>query len=84
MRIWHGWPSCCGASTGEIVDAAWADNATGWIAVMLKSADAVLAVNAAPFGAGSERLNVGVVGAHQPDGDAALNCARSSRRGMAG
>ncbi len=56
----------------EIVDAAWADNGPGWVAVMLESSDAVLAVNAAPFGAGSERLNVGVVGPHRPGSDTAF------------
>jgi PhzF family phenazine biosynthesis protein len=33
-----------GIDRGEIVDAAWADNGPGWVAVMLADADAVLAV----------------------------------------
>lgn len=49
-----------------IVDAAWADNGPGWLAVMLESADAVLAVEPASPPAGSDRLNVGVVGPHRP------------------
>lgn len=51
---------------GAIVDASWADNGPGWLAVMLESADAVLAVEPACPPAGSERLNVGVVGPHRP------------------
>jgi PhzF family phenazine biosynthesis protein len=51
---------------GAILDAAWADNGPGWLAVMLASADAVLAVQPVPPPAGSARLNVGVVGPHRP------------------
>jgi PhzF family phenazine biosynthesis protein len=43
---------------GAIVDAAWADNGPGWVAVMLESADAVLALRP-----GFIDLDVGVVGA---------------------
>jgi PhzF family phenazine biosynthesis protein len=45
-----------------IVDAQWADNGPGWVAVLLESADAVLAVE--PVFA---ELDLGLVGPH-PDG----------------
>jgi PhzF family phenazine biosynthesis protein len=45
-----------------IVDAAWADNGPGWVAVLLESADAVLALEP-----GFVDLDLGVVG-HYPDG----------------
>src|SRR3546814_1947871 len=45
-----------------IVDAAWADNGPGWIAVMLDSADAVLALD--PDRRPGERIDIGVVGPH--------------------
>jgi PhzF family phenazine biosynthesis protein len=41
----------------EIVDAAWADNGPGWVAVLLESADAVLALEP-----GFVDLDLGVVG----------------------
>ena len=47
-----------------IVDAAWADNGPGWVAVMLESADAVLALRPRFID-----LDVGVVGP-RPDGSA--------------
>jgi PhzF family phenazine biosynthesis protein len=46
----------------EILDAAWADNGPGWAAVLLRDADAVLALKP-----GFVDLDVGVVGAH-PEG----------------
>ena len=49
-----------GIARDEVVDAAWADNGPGWIAVLLESADAVLALRPGPLGG----LNVGVVGPH--------------------
>jgi PhzF family phenazine biosynthesis protein len=54
-----------GIAREEIVDAAWADNGPGWVAVLLESAEAVLAL--APR---EVRLDVGVVGPHAPGGDA--------------
>ncbi len=44
-----------------IVDARWVDNGPGWVAVMLRDADAVLAMRP-----GFVDLDVGVVGAHPP------------------
>jgi PhzF family phenazine biosynthesis protein len=46
---------------GAIVDAQWADNGPGWVAVLLESADAVLALRPGPTD-----LDVGVVGPHPP------------------
>jgi PhzF family phenazine biosynthesis protein len=43
----------------EILDAAWADNGPGWVAVLLRDAEAVLAVKP-----GFVDLDVGVVGLH--------------------
>ena len=36
-------PACCGISRAEILDAQWADNGPGWVAVLLENAEAVLA-----------------------------------------
>jgi PhzF family phenazine biosynthesis protein len=47
---------------GEILDAEWADNGPGWVAVLLADAQAVLALRPGPVD-----LDVGVVGPH-PDG----------------
>lgn len=53
-----------------IVDAAWVDNGPGWIAVLLASAAAVRAVEPARHHDG--RIDIGIVGAHPPGGDAAF------------
>jgi len=52
-----------GIARSDIVDIAWADNGPGWIAVLLGSAEAVLAV---PCPATLD-LNIGLVGPY-PDG----------------
>jgi PhzF family phenazine biosynthesis protein len=51
-----------GIPRGEILEAEWVDNGPGWVAVMLASAEAVLAVRP-----GAVDLNVGVIGAYPPD-----------------
>lgn len=43
----------------EIVDAAWADNGPGWVAVLLEDADAVLAVRPE-----ASEYDIGLVGPH--------------------
>jgi len=48
-----------GIGVGDIVDSQWADNGPGWVAVMLESAAAVLALR--PTGSG-EHIDIGVVG----------------------
>ena len=51
----------------EIVDLQWADNGPGWIAVLLASAAAVLALRP-----GASDLEIGVAGPHPPGGPAAF------------
>jgi predicted PhzF superfamily epimerase YddE/YHI9 len=51
----------------DIADAAWADNGPGWVAVLLESAAAVLALEP-----GFVDLDLGVVGPHEDGGDAAF------------
>ena len=51
----------------EIIDAAWADNGPGWVAVMLPSAEAVLALQP-----GFVDLDLGVVGPHGPGAETAF------------
>ncbi|TVR92265.1 MAG: PhzF family phenazine biosynthesis protein [Trueperaceae bacterium] len=53
-----------------IVDAAWADNGPGWIAVLLETAQAVLDIE--PARHHPTRVEVGVVGPYPGGGDAAL------------
>jgi PhzF family phenazine biosynthesis protein len=50
-----------GVKRGDIVDAQWADNGPGWVAVELASADAVLAI--AP---GVTSRDIGVFGRYPP------------------
>lgn len=50
-----------GIDRAEIVDATWADNGPGWVAVLLASADAVLALRP-----GYIDLDLGVVGPYPP------------------
>jgi PhzF family phenazine biosynthesis protein len=56
-----------GISRADIVDLQWADNGPGWIAVLLASAEAVLAIQPQPGD-----LDVGVAGPHEPGGPAAF------------
>jgi len=50
-----------GIARGEVMDAQWVDNGPGWVAVMLASAQAVLALRP-----GLVDLTVGVVGPYPP------------------
>jgi PhzF family phenazine biosynthesis protein len=59
--------SVLGIGREEIVDAEWADNGPGWVAVLLGSADAVLALRP-----GFVDLDVGVVGPYPPGSSAAF------------
>jgi len=52
-----------------VVDAQWADNGAGWVAVLLRDADAVLAL--APDCGAFDGLEIGVVGLH-PEGSEVL------------
>jgi PhzF family phenazine biosynthesis protein len=50
-----------GIDRADVVDASWADNGPGWIAVLLASAEAVLAVKP-----GTADLDLGLVGPYPP------------------
>jgi PhzF family phenazine biosynthesis protein len=54
-------------SRGDIVDLQWADNGPGWVAVLLASADAVLALRP-----GEVKLDIGVAGPYPAGAPAAL------------
>jgi PhzF family phenazine biosynthesis protein len=54
-----------GIGRDEIIDVAYADNGPGWIAVLLASADAVLAVRPGPTD-----LDLGIAGPHPAGGPA--------------
>jgi PhzF family phenazine biosynthesis protein len=54
-------------SREEIIDLQWADNGPGWIAVLLPSAAAVLAVTPGPTD-----LDLGIAGPYPPGGPAAF------------
>ncbi len=51
-----------GLAREDVVDAQWADNGPGWVAVLLESAEAVLAVRPSA----DLDLDVGLVGPHPP------------------
>ncbi len=53
-----------------VVDAHWVDNGPGWVAVLLRSAEEVLAVD--PVRYHPERLDIGLVGPHPPGGPVAF------------
>ncbi|MEO9174570.1 MAG: PhzF family phenazine biosynthesis protein, partial [Gaiellales bacterium] len=53
-----------GIPSSAIVDTQWADNGPGWVAVLLESAEAVLALRP-----GFSELDIGVVGP-RPEGSA--------------
>jgi PhzF family phenazine biosynthesis protein len=56
-----------GIEQEEIVDAQWVDNGPGWVAVLLKDADAVLDLRPGPVD-----LDVGVVGPHPAGSECAI------------
>ena len=56
-----------GITRADMVDLAWADNGPGWVAVLLPSAEAVLALRP-----GVVDLDIGVVGPYPPGGPAAF------------
>lgn len=59
--------SLLGLQRAEVVDAQWVDNGPGWVAVLLESADAVLALRP-----GSVDLDLGVIGPYSPGASAAF------------
>lgn len=56
-----------GIRRSDIVDAAWADNGPGWVAVLLEDAASVLDLSPAPVD-----LDIGVIGFHAPDASEAI------------
>ena len=62
-----------GIARREIVDAQWADNGPGWVAVLLKDAHAVLALEP-DFSrySGEGSLDVGIVGPYPPGSECAF------------
>jgi PhzF family phenazine biosynthesis protein len=56
--------ACLGVARGDIVDLTWADNGPGWVAALLPSAAAVLALSPST----RSTLDIGVVGPHAPGG----------------
>jgi PhzF family phenazine biosynthesis protein len=61
--------SVLGIARDRIIDAAWADNGPGWVAVLLGSADEVLALEPARYH--PSRIEIGVVGPYPPGHEAA-------------
>jgi PhzF family phenazine biosynthesis protein len=59
--------SLLGIDAAKIVDASWADNGPGWVAVLLPSAEEVLALRPANID-----LDLGVVGPYPPGSAAAF------------
>lgn len=57
-----------GIGVGGIVDSQWVDNGPGWVAVMLASAEAVLALQ--PASSGTD-VDIGVVGMYPPGSECA-------------
>ncbi|MEO0417345.1 MAG: PhzF family phenazine biosynthesis protein [Pseudomonadota bacterium] len=51
----------------QIVSASWADNGPGWVAILMDSAEAVLAVE--PQRHSPSRMDVGLVGPHSEGGE---------------
>ena len=60
--------SVLGLNRGQIIDAQWADNGPGWVAILLEDADTILALEP-DFGrySGEGSLDIGLVGPY-PDG----------------
>ena len=57
--------SVLGITTSDILASQWVDNGPGWVAVMLESAEAVLALR--PVADDGERMDIGIVGPY-PEG----------------
>jgi PhzF family phenazine biosynthesis protein len=56
-----------GLEREDILDSRWVDNGPGWVAVLLRDAESVLALSSVRV-----ELELGVVGLHPPDGQAAV------------
>ncbi|HEX8390812.1 MAG TPA: PhzF family phenazine biosynthesis protein [Longimicrobium sp.] len=61
-----------GIARTEIVDAEWVANGPGWVGVLLKDADAVLALEPDAAGhTGEDSLDIGIVGLYPPGSECA-------------
>ncbi|RPI11050.1 MAG: PhzF family phenazine biosynthesis protein [Actinobacteria bacterium] len=58
---------CLALDGGDVIDAQWVDNGPGWVAVLLRDADAVLRVKPAAI-----EGKIGVVGLHPSGSGAAI------------
>lgn len=58
-----------GISRNDVVDSHWVDNGPGWVAVLLESAEAVLAVRASDDG--DAHIDIGIVGPYPPGSECA-------------
>jgi PhzF family phenazine biosynthesis protein len=65
----HRLESILGLEPGDIVDSQWVDNGPGWVAVLLRSAEAVLDIRATHDGA--EHVDIGMVGLYPPGSECA-------------
>jgi PhzF family phenazine biosynthesis protein len=67
-----------GISRADITDLAWADNGPGWVAVLLPSAEAVLALRP-----GAVDMDIGVAGFHPAGSPQAIEVRAFFRSGDA-
>jgi PhzF family phenazine biosynthesis protein len=56
-----------GITLDDVVDSAWIDNGPGWVGLLLRSADDVLAVRPT-----YSRFDIGIVGFHEPGAQATI------------
>jgi PhzF family phenazine biosynthesis protein len=63
------WRACrvLGISPGDVVDSQWVDNGPGWLAILLSTAEAVLAVSPERLPNDAARVDIGLVGPY-PEG----------------
>jgi PhzF family phenazine biosynthesis protein len=61
-----------GIDASSIVDAAWADNGPGWVALLLESVDTVAAARAGVVGPSLADIKVGLVAEHPTGGPHAI------------
>jgi PhzF family phenazine biosynthesis protein len=66
-----------GLTDDDVVDLSWGDNGPGWVVVLLRDADAVLAVQ--PDWSSFEGLDIGVVGPYPAGSECAVEVRAFSR-----
>jgi len=60
-----------GVTAADVVEARWIDNGPGWLGLLLRDADAVLALEP-DLTSRAGQQSIGVVGLYAPDADAAI------------